>query len=127
MKTHFCVRLFVLIAACALCVNAQTKTSAVTAPTPAPATTAPTKPAPAASPSPIETANQPSAAAKGSFVLPPEKSQPVVLPKFEKPPVIDGKLDDDVWKNAAVLKDFYQIQPGDNTSPSKPTTVLIGF
>ena len=27
----------------------------------------------------------------------------------------------------AVLKDFYQIQPGDNTPPSKPTEVLIGF
>jgi hypothetical protein len=26
-----------------------------------------------------------------------------------------------------VLKDFYQIQPGDNTPPSKPTEVLIGF
>jgi hypothetical protein len=111
----------------ALNVNAQTKTSAVTAPTPAPDTAA-AKPTPAASPSPVKTANQsPSAAAKGSFVLPPEKSKPVVLPKFEKPPVIDGKLDEEVWKNAAVLKDFYQIQPGDNTEPSKPTIVLIGF
>jgi hypothetical protein len=24
------------------------------------------------------------------------------------------------------LKDFYQIQPGDNIAPSKPTEVLIG-
>src|SRR5215204_883020 len=70
-----------------------------------------------------QTAATPTAA----IVVPPEKSQPVVLPRFEKPPVIDGKLDDEVWKNAAVLKDFYQIQPGDNTAPSKPTTVLIGF
>jgi len=36
-------------------------------------------------------------------------------------------LDDEVWKTAAVLKDFYQIQPGDNIPPSKPTEVLIGF
>ena len=90
-----------LLCVFAFSINAQTKTSAVTAPAPAPA--------------------------KGSFVLPPEKSAPVVLPRFEKPPVIDGKLDDEVWKNAAVLKDFYQIQPGDNTEPSKPTIVLIGF
>ncbi|HEX6045601.1 MAG TPA: DUF5916 domain-containing protein [Pyrinomonadaceae bacterium] len=72
-----------------------------------------------------------SAQTKTSAVSPPtlpaEKSQPVVLPRFEKPPLIDGKLDDEVWKNAVVLKDFYQIQPGDNTEPSKPTTVLIGF
>ena len=48
-------------------------------------------------------------------------------PEFDKPPTIDGKLDEEVWQKAAVLKDFYQIQPGDNTPPSKPTEVLIGF
>src|SRR6202022_1931634 len=26
-----------------------------------------------------------------------------------------------------VLKDFYQVQPGDNIAPSKPTEVLIGY
>lgn len=68
---------------------------------------------------PASTANAPA--------LPPEKANPVIVPKFDKPPVIDGKLDDEVWQNAAVLKDFYQIQPGDNTPPSKPTEVLIGY
>lgn len=69
------------------------------------------------------------AAAPGKrvIVLPPEKSQPVRIPKFEKPPVIDGKLDDEVWKHAVVLKDFYQVQPGDNIAPSKPTEVLLGY
>ena len=64
---------------------------------------------------------------KPTIVLPPEKSQPVRLPRFDKAPVIDGKLDDEVWKLAAVLKDFYQVQPGDNTPPSKPTEVLLGL
>jgi hypothetical protein len=64
---------------------------------------------------------------KGTFVVPPEKAQPITIPKFDKPPVIDGKLDEEVWQKAAVLKDFYQIQPGDNVPPSKPTEVLIGF
>jgi hypothetical protein len=41
--------------------------------------------------------------------------------------VIDGKLDDAVWQNAALLKDFYQIDPGDNVAPSKPTEVLLGY
>ena len=59
--------------------------------------------------------------------IPPEKSQPVTIPRFDKPPIIDGKLDEEVWQKAAVLKDFYQIQPGDNVPPSKPTEVLIGF
>ncbi|HEU4872344.1 MAG TPA: carbohydrate binding family 9 domain-containing protein [Pyrinomonadaceae bacterium] len=65
--------------------------------------------------------------AKGAFVLPAEKSSPVTIPKFDKPPVIDGKLDEEVWQKAVVLKDFYQIQPGDNTPPSKPTEVLLGY
>src|SRR5262252_11208549 len=66
-------------------------------------------------------------AGKSPLVLPPEKSQPVRVPKFEQPPVIDGKLDDEVWKHAAVLKDFYQVQPGDNIAPSKPTEVFLGY
>jgi len=47
--------------------------------------------------------------------------------RFDKAPVIDGKLDDEIWKTAAVLKDFYQINPGDNIAPTKPTETLIGF
>jgi hypothetical protein len=66
-------------------------------------------------------------AAKGAVVLPPEKANPVMIPKFEKPPTIDGVLNDDVWKSAALLKDFYQIDPGDNIAPSKPTEVLLGY
>ncbi len=57
----------------------------------------------------------------------PRSHNPLVIPKFEKPPVIDGKLDEEVWQKAVVLKDFYQIQPGDNTPPSRPTEVLLGF
>ncbi len=62
-----------------------------------------------------------------SIVLPPEKANPVKMPKFEKPPVIDGKLDDEIWKSATILKDFYQVQPGDNIAPSKPTEVMLGY
>jgi hypothetical protein len=60
-------------------------------------------------------------------VVPPEKAKPIVVPRFDKPPVIDGKLDDEVWKHAAVLTDFYQVSPGDNISPSKPTEAFIGY
>src|SRR5215218_5155955 len=70
-----------------------------------------------------QTTSTPTAA----IVIPPEKSQPITIPKFDTPPTIDGKLDEEVWQKAAVLKDFYQIQPGDNVPPSKPTTVLLGF
>jgi hypothetical protein len=64
---------------------------------------------------------------KTPATLPPEKSHPVTVARFEKPPVIDGKLDEEVWKGAAVLKDFYQTSPGDNTAPSYPTEALLGY
>ncbi len=65
--------------------------------------------------------------ARRKVIPPPEKANPVSIPKLEKPPVIDGKLDDEVWKNAVVLKDFYQRSPGDNIEPSKPTEVMIAY
>lgn len=59
--------------------------------------------------------------------IPPEKSKPISIPRFEKPPTIDGKPDEDVWKQAAVFKDFFQTQPGDNIAPSKPTEAMMGY
>jgi Domain of unknown function (DUF5916)/Carbohydrate family 9 binding domain-like len=112
--------------------------TAASTPSPAasPSTTAPVpEPSPAANTSAPASSSSPSTAGPavvapgkpGAVVLPPEKSNPVTIPRFDKPPVIDGKLDDQVWQNAAVLKDFYQITPGDNSAPSKPTEVLIGY
>jgi hypothetical protein len=65
--------------------------------------------------------------AKPGIVVPPEKANPVHIARFEKPPVIDGKLDDAVWQQAAVFKDFVQYRPGDNIAPSKPTEVMVGY
>ncbi len=101
-------------------------TAAAATVTPTPTVTASAQPSPRFS-TPEQVATNAKATAKGSFVLPPEKSQPITVPKFEKPPVIDGKLEEEVWAKAVVLKDFYQIQPGDNTPPSKPTEVLLGY
>src|SRR5690349_20244405 len=110
---HLLGSIAITLSAVAVCAHAQATTTPPPAPTPAPATTA----------SNAKTA----AAAKGAFTVPPEKSNPVTIPKFDKPPIIDGKLDDEVWQKAVVLKDFYQIQPGDNIAPSKPTEVLLGY
>jgi hypothetical protein len=60
-------------------------------------------------------------------VLPPEKAQPVKLALFAKAPVIDGKLDDEVWKSAAAFKDFYQWRPSDSSPASVRTEVLAGY
>ena len=69
----------------------------------------------------------PKAAPKGLPPLPPEKQRAVTISRFDAPPVIDGKLDDAIWKKAAVFKDFYQIDPGDNTAPTLPTEVFMGY
>lgn len=56
-----------------------------------------------------------------------EKTAPARLRKFEKAPVIDGILDDEVWRTALVFKDFLQTFPGDNVAPSHPTEARIGY
>jgi hypothetical protein len=90
---------------------------------PAKSSAAEKKPAGAATTSAARTINT----AAGTISIPAEKSQTISIPRFDKPPVIDGKLDDEVWKHAAVFKDFYQVQPGDNVAPSKPSEAFIGY
>jgi hypothetical protein len=85
------------------------------------------QPSPSTNAAPSSSPKTDSVPGKPGSVLPPEKAQPVRMPKFDKAPVIDGKLDDEVWKQATVLKDFYQVQPGDNIAPSKPTEVMLGY
>jgi hypothetical protein len=55
------------------------------------------------------------------------KDAPVTIPRLETPPVIDGKLDDAVWQNAALFGDFLQTQPGDNVAPKHPTEFMMGY
>lgn len=64
---------------------------------------------------------------KSKFNLPPEKTNPVIIPKTENQILIDGNPDEEAWKTAAVFKDFYQTSPGDNIAPSKPTEVLMMY
>ena len=81
---------------------------------------------PAKSPASSSRSKSDSAAATRA-IIPPEKAQPVRIPRFDKPPVIDGKLDEEVWKQGAVFKDFLQTNPGDNIAPSKPTEMMMGY
>jgi hypothetical protein len=59
--------------------------------------------------------------------LPPDKAEAVRAARFQSPPTIDGKLDEQAWQQAAVLKNFYQTQPGDNVAPSYPTVAMLGY
>jgi hypothetical protein len=76
---------------------------------------------------PVSEAGVPVMAARGSVALPPEKAAPVRIPRTDRAPTIDGKMDEDIWRSAAVFKDFYQISPGDNTAPSLPTEVYMAY
>jgi hypothetical protein len=67
------------------------------------------------------------AAAPNSLLVPVDKAAPVRISRFEKIPLIDGVLDEEVWKGAVTLKDFVQTSPGDNIAPSRPTEVLLGY
>ena len=111
------------------------QSSALTSATP---TTSPTNEKPSATTEKNDTkttsaqpAHTPAAAnpgsGKSSRTLPPEKAQPVKISLFAKPPVIDGKLDDDVWKSAALFKDFYQWRPSDSAPASARTEVMAGY
>ncbi len=52
---------------------------------------------------------------------------PVSVRRLDSAPVIDGALDEPVWRSAARLEGFVQTKPGDNTAPSRETVVLIGL
>lgn len=81
-----------------------------------------------ATPAPLAPAeNSGTTSAKAPFIVPPEKARPIAMNRFEVAPVIDGNLDEPAWQQAAVFKDFVQIQPGDNIAPSKPTIAYIGY
>ena len=55
------------------------------------------------------------------------KKEPVRIPQFTAPPVIDGVLNDEVWKSAAVFGDFLQTHPGDNVAPTHPTEFMMAY
>ena len=64
---------------------------------------------------------------KGGIDVPAEKANPITIPKLSIAITVDGRLDEEAWKTAAVFKDFYQTNPGDNIAPSKPTEVLMMY
>ncbi len=64
---------------------------------------------------------------KPNTEVPADKRNPVRIPKIEGGIVIDGRPDEEIWKQAAVFKDFYQTSPGYNTAPSKPTEVYMVY
>ena len=53
-------------------------------------------------------------------------AQPEIQAVFTQiPPVIDGRLDDDVWKNAVMINDLYQREPNTGDPGSEKTEFLF--
>ncbi|HEX6279795.1 MAG TPA: DUF5916 domain-containing protein [Pyrinomonadaceae bacterium] len=63
----------------------------------------------------------------GNVPVPPEKAYPITVPKIGPGIVVDGRITEEIWKDAAVFKDFIQTGPGDNIPPSRPTEVLMMY
>jgi hypothetical protein len=95
----------------------------------APEVSAVSTPAPVAvsTPAPVKETAVASGARAPEATLPPEKAAPVRLVRFEKRPTIDGRLEEGEWSKAAQLSNFYQVDPGDNSSPSQPTRLMLGY
>ncbi|MGH7459502.1 MAG: DUF5916 domain-containing protein, partial [Longimicrobiales bacterium] len=51
----------------------------------------------------------------------------VTIPRLEAAAVIDGKLSEPVWQQAARLGDFYQYQPVDGRKAEEQTEVLVWY
>ncbi|MBI2970783.1 MAG: carbohydrate binding family 9 domain-containing protein, partial [Gammaproteobacteria bacterium] len=49
------------------------------------------------------------------------------IPALDTPPDIDGILDDEAWKQAAVISDFTQVEPVEGAAPSERTEVYLGY
>ncbi len=71
----------------------------------------------------VETSVEPTNAAPRYMA----KNAPARIPRFESAPIIDGQLNDEIWRNAAVFGDFLQINPGDNVKPTHPTEFMMGY
>ncbi|MFO7616500.1 MAG: DUF5916 domain-containing protein [Bacteroidales bacterium] len=64
-----------------------------------------------------------------SFLLPAslQAQAPVVVPKTDIPPVIDGILDDPAWVNAVKFTDFTAYMPTFGVPGSFPTTAMLTY
>jgi Domain of unknown function (DUF5916)/Carbohydrate family 9 binding domain-like len=57
----------------------------------------------------------------------PPVGPPLSVPRAAGKIVVDGKLDDAAWQQAAVLDTFYETYPADNTEPKAKTVVYLTY
>lgn len=56
-----------------------------------------------------------------------KKNVPARVARGEKPPVIDGNLDDPIWQTATVFGDFLEVNPGDNVAPKHQSEFMMAY
>ncbi len=54
-----------------------------------------------------------------------QRDKSVRLQRTAQPPVLDGRLDDSVWAQAAVVADFHEVNPNEFASPGEETKVYL--
>src|SRR6185436_12615854 len=64
----------------------------------------------------------PRTAAEEPTVLPP-----LTVTKTTGPIVLDGKLDDEAWRQAAVIDTFFETHPGENVEPKVKTLAYLTY
>ncbi len=62
-------------------------------------------------------------AGQGAAAAPPE----ITAVRAERPPVLDGKLDDEVWRRAPAIDVFRQLRPEEGKPSSQRTEVRVAF
>src|SRR6476620_9217526 len=65
--------------------------------------------------------------AGGKVAVPEEKRHALSVPSITTSVVIDGHVDEEAWKTAAVFKDFYQTSPGYNIPASRRTEAYMMY
>ena len=51
----------------------------------------------------------------------------ITVPRTAAPPVVDGRLDDAVWRDAALITEFIQTNPIEGAAPTEATEVRIAY
>ena len=55
------------------------------------------------------------------------KEPQITINKTGNPPVIDGVLDDEAWRDATLVTEFYQLVPVEGASPSEVTEAWLAY
>lgn len=63
----------------------------------------------------------------GDAYSPDGSRKSFAITRTTSPPVIDGRLDDEVWASAARVDDFHQTDPQDGAPPTEATIVRVTY